>query len=81
MQRMPMYPDVVASGAAGLVAAAVFAIGNHLLLPVFSAVFCAVMGMYAGGLLSGSGWRHHLGARVAFVVALLAAFLVWGFVS
>lgn len=80
MRRMPKNADVVASGAAGLLAAAVFAVADRLPFPVFFAMLSAVMGIYVGVLLSGSGWRHHLGARAAFFVALMAVFLVSRFV-
>ena len=58
MRRLPRHSDVAASGAAGLTLAAIFAIGNRLPLLVLFPLITAVMGVYVGVLLSGSGWRH-----------------------
>jgi hypothetical protein len=81
MRWLPRYSDVAASGAAGLALAAIGPIGNRLPLLVLFPLITALIGVYVGVLLSGSGWRHHAWSRVAFFVTLLAVSAAWHWTS
>jgi hypothetical protein len=74
MTPLSDHARLAASVVAGVVVGGAISAGWWLPFLAFAPLFGVAIGFYAGLLGSGTGWRHHVGTRLVFVITLLAVF-------